>query len=389
MPNFFDVSSCPDNWITYSNGECFRTEGGYNNEDFCQIFIQQDVYLDVIMFDTEGNYHDNLVVNGIYYSGSHGPQGVFVASNSMMERLTFTADNSNTGDGIDICGSTSAITDDSDSGSLVDNSFSLGSCGNDIITYANGACFKTDGDYNNNGICWINVQQNCYLNVTMFDTEYDRDFLVLNGDSYSGGDRSESPHGVYVADGELIEFEPDNQNTGSGFDICCISSPVNVPFFMLDDCGDNWSTFRNGECFTTSVRGYDDWETCSIYPQRDLYLDVIKFDTYDDRDALIVNNVWYHGSKGPQGVFVASGERFWFQADQEHTGEGLAICGYTATTDNSGSGSSGNDTLIYIAVACGVVGILAVCFFAYVCRMRSVKRRREIQLELETQSPSV
>jgi hypothetical protein len=95
--------------------------------------------------------------------------------------------------------------------------FSLGVCTTNILIYNEGKCFKTGGNYENNDKCVINVLEDCQLTVNLFDTEYNKDFLSINGDKYSGG---LGPNGVWARAGEVITFTADDGKSDVGFDIC-------------------------------------------------------------------------------------------------------------------------------------------------------------------------
>ena len=76
---------------------------GYDNDDYhyCTITPLQDGWLDVATFDVE-TYFDYVTVDGVYYTGETGPQGVYVTSTSSM---SFYADYINyyNEDGFSIC----------------------------------------------------------------------------------------------------------------------------------------------------------------------------------------------------------------------------------------------------------------------------------------------
>jgi len=105
------------NVVLHRYKTCFATTSDYDNYDTCTINVEEDIELEVISFDTE-LYYDYMYVNGQGYSGSNGPDGVFVEEG---QEITFSADSSNTGDGFDICGTlSSSPTDSSDSNSTWD-----------------------------------------------------------------------------------------------------------------------------------------------------------------------------------------------------------------------------------------------------------------------------
>lgn len=110
MNRLFSFGDCDANLRIYRNGACFKTSyNGYQDDDTCTIYVLADCELEVNSFDTELDY-DTLSVNGILYSGSMGPDGVWVAEG---EEITFSADDSTTGS-FDICGSPSPAPTDNE-----------------------------------------------------------------------------------------------------------------------------------------------------------------------------------------------------------------------------------------------------------------------------------
>jgi len=118
MPPIFSIDDCDLDLALYSRGSCFRTLSDYSNDETCTIIVETDCVLEVKSFDTEA-FYDNLNVNGVGYSGSTGPDGVFVEAGQEIE---FSSDVSNTGSGFNICGSpSSAPSDDSIIDTLTSN----------------------------------------------------------------------------------------------------------------------------------------------------------------------------------------------------------------------------------------------------------------------------
>ena len=85
------------------SGTCFRSSNypwGYGNNENCTITVNTATTLSVTTFDTESGY-DHLTVNGVFYSGTSGPDGVQVAAGAT---ITFTSDDFVTWTGFEICG---------------------------------------------------------------------------------------------------------------------------------------------------------------------------------------------------------------------------------------------------------------------------------------------
>jgi hypothetical protein len=74
----------------------------YNNDNDqqCTITARQQLTLSVTAFNTESGY-DNLIVNGVQYSGTTGPGGVQVVAGAT---ITFTSDGSVAMTGFAVCG---------------------------------------------------------------------------------------------------------------------------------------------------------------------------------------------------------------------------------------------------------------------------------------------
>jgi len=97
----FSIGECDLSLTLYLGGTCFRTLSDYNDYETCTINVETDCVLEVKSFDTEVNY-DYLTVNGQGYSGSTGPDGVFVVAG---QEIQFSSDGSFVGSGFNICGS--------------------------------------------------------------------------------------------------------------------------------------------------------------------------------------------------------------------------------------------------------------------------------------------
>jgi hypothetical protein len=90
-----------------STATCFSSpnyQSTYGNLQQCFITAHEAVTLSVVAFSTE-SWYDELIVNGVQYSGTTGPDGVQVAAGS-----TITWRSHSTGAGFEICGETFTIT---------------------------------------------------------------------------------------------------------------------------------------------------------------------------------------------------------------------------------------------------------------------------------------
>jgi len=111
MSSYFSLGECNSDIRVYSGGTCFKTRFNYDNFEVCRIDVLQDIRLQVGHFATEQNW-DFLIVNNRAYSGTNGPDGVFVEAG---EQIAFYSDWSITDSGFDICG----VASSSGSSSLI------------------------------------------------------------------------------------------------------------------------------------------------------------------------------------------------------------------------------------------------------------------------------
>jgi hypothetical protein len=87
----------------YNSARCFRSPSypsDYAINQQCTITAREQMTLSVTAFNTESGY-DNLIVNGVQYSGTTGPGGVQVVAGAT---ITFTSDGSVAMTGFAVCG---------------------------------------------------------------------------------------------------------------------------------------------------------------------------------------------------------------------------------------------------------------------------------------------
>jgi hypothetical protein len=85
-----------------TTGECFYSPNypaAYDSSDSCSFTVLTSAYLDVLYFNLESIY-DLLYVDGISYSGSSGPDNVYVSTG---DSITFTSDANTEYQGFYIC----------------------------------------------------------------------------------------------------------------------------------------------------------------------------------------------------------------------------------------------------------------------------------------------
>jgi len=142
-------------------------------------------------------------------------------------------------------------------------------------------------------------------------------------------------------------------------------------YFSLEECTSNIRLYNQGSCFKT-VDGYDNFDFCRIIVHQDIRLQVKRFRTEENYDFLVVNNVQYSGTWGPEQVLVAAGGRILFSSDYLITDEGFAICGAAQT-------SSGTNSSIAISVTPLTLGILSCVCVVCVILLWQKLRRAKIQ----------
>ena len=71
----------------------------YGNDEHCTIMALRPLGITVTEFDTESG-HDHLTIGGTQYSGSQGPQGLWIAPGT---QLVWTSDASGTKAGFKLC----------------------------------------------------------------------------------------------------------------------------------------------------------------------------------------------------------------------------------------------------------------------------------------------
>ena len=185
-------------------GDCFHTPNylvgqDYHNSHSCTIAPLYDGWLDVVDFQIEDSWwshcaYDGLVVDGVTYCGTVGPQGAYVTTSSS---ISFYSDYIIAMDGAYICLSptfTSTLPPPTSSPTIpcdTPTHFSVTSGG----CHACGNCFHSPnylagGDYDDNHACTIDVLQSGWLDVLEFDVEDSSwshcpyDGLVVDGVTY-------------------------------------------------------------------------------------------------------------------------------------------------------------------------------------------------------------
>merc|ERR1719233_1303767 len=107
-----------------------------------------------------------------------------------------------------------------------------------------------------------------------------------------------------------------------------------------------YETYSDGRCFkTTTTTSAAYWATsCNWNVLEDVELDVLHFNIEQGWDYFVVNGKRYSGPGiwfGPDGVFVAKGEKMSFDSStkRDNSGTGFDICGYPSNGTSSASDS--------------------------------------------------
>jgi len=126
--------------------------------------------------------------------------------------------------------------------------FTIGDCDLSMELYNRNSCFRTTSYWSYSQTCTINVEKDCELIVKSFYTVENDDTLEVNGIAYSGNGVSQSPHGMFVPEGEEIEFSADASTFvrpyDSEFDICATSSAPSD-----SDDSDSTTLLSNGNMY--------------------------------------------------------------------------------------------------------------------------------------------
>ena len=220
-----------------STATCFSSpnyQSTYGNLQQCFITAHEAVTLSVVAFSTE-SWYDELIVNGVQYSGTTGPDGVQVAAGS-----TITWRSHSTGAGFEICGETLTASPTTSPTTITptivgqtwtptSTSPTSAPTSTPIMLFAvdsgpctvdsTAACFRSPNypsNYGNSGQCFITAHEAVTLSVTAFSTEAGYDKFTVNGVQYSG---TTGPEGVQVAAGSTIIWRS-GYRPGAGFEIC-------------------------------------------------------------------------------------------------------------------------------------------------------------------------
>eukprot|EP00040_Diaphanoeca_grandis_P009454 m.48919 g.48919 ORF g.48919 m.48919 type:complete len:467 (-) comp20889_c0_seq1:107-1507(-) len=90
--------------VVLEYGDCVQDYAQYHNRESCTISMKQSGYISSDIFRTEPGY-DFVTINGVGYSGTDGPDNVFV---SLGEQILWESDNTTTDLGWRLCFATTA-----------------------------------------------------------------------------------------------------------------------------------------------------------------------------------------------------------------------------------------------------------------------------------------
>lgn len=212
----FTVTSGPCE--TSSNGACIESSNypaSYSDSEHCDILAEHNItQLQVEAFDTEGTY-DKLVVDGVEYHGTAGPQGVALSPGST---VTWTSDHSVSRGSWKVCAGpkpTPTVAPAASTGALfsvTDGSCQISSDGNCVSSPNYPAA------YDDTSTCTIQALRSTdSLSVHQFDTETCCDKLTIGSTEYKG---SSGPDGVSLTSGTVLSWYSDKSVTKTGWQIC-------------------------------------------------------------------------------------------------------------------------------------------------------------------------
>jgi len=293
---------------TINAAGCFQSPnfpGNYSQRETCIISVNRTLtgILRVSSFATEP-INDVLMVNGVRYSGTEGPDGV-----APREDIAWFSDYTVGAAGFLICSAPpgNAAEDAAVAGPGARGPTVLSVASGDCTVDSRG-CAMTPGypsDYPVDSSCTLDVSagSSMPLHVEEFATELNFDFLTVNGEAYSG---SSGPEGI-VPSGQ-ITWSADYSVSQSGWKLC----PANMTRYTELD---NTTIFaiRSGECLIDRSgcvvspgypNAYGNSEICIVRVDADNAgpLHVEHFNTELGYDVLVVNGIRYSGRRSPEGV---------------------------------------------------------------------------------------
>ncbi|CAJ1379694.1 unnamed protein product [Effrenium voratum] len=250
---------------------------------------------------------DVLIVNGIEYSGSHGPNGIVPQGT-----IRWSSDSTEQSSGWMICLVEAAS-------SQAAWNVSSGSCTID----AN--CVQSPGypaEYVGDQTCKIEVADDNVkeMSVIHFSTEFNSDILIVNDANYSGtsGPQGQVPHGT-------IWWLSDAVNHDLGWRICLIDPTWTI---LSGSCT------TDGKCIQSPgyPQNYPAEEGCAIQVAASNTDPLVAqaFSTEEDWDLLVVNGNLYSGTRSPDGE-VPQGTVSW-QPDSSINAAGWRLCLTQTTT---------------------------------------------------------
>jgi len=207
--------------------------------------------------------------------------------------------------------------------------------------------------YSNNGRCIIDVSQQHKIVSKAFNTELSRDWLTINGQSYSGTD---SPAGI-VPSGE-ITWSTDGDTTETGFKLCPATGQ-GMWEIVSGHC-----SIDDQECLLSPnyPEQYDNNDGCRIEANHPQKIASRAFNTELSRDWLTINGQSYSGTDSPAGI-VPSGEITW-STDGDTTQTGFKLCPLYPTSALAAFGPGATETtrthIAFVAAAFSAISGLVL-----------------------------
>jgi Leucine-rich repeat (LRR) protein/plastocyanin len=197
----------------------------YENDMYCHFRAKQSGNLSVVFFNTF-NWHYYLMVGGMPYSGTSGPEGISVEAGDV---LTWRSSDYHSGyDGFIVCMAGSNMTGAFPPPSKSSEYWDLFGANDTDCDIDQSGCIKSHSsagagtDYGNGMNCLFRAKQSGNLIVALFDINWDDD-LTVGGKDYSG---TTGPDHIYVEAGDVLTWRsgPSDRGNGDGFIVCLESS---------------------------------------------------------------------------------------------------------------------------------------------------------------------
>ena len=302
----------------------------------CLIEVQAGI-VHAVSFETEVMF-DRLVFNSGEYSGTDGPENVHVGDGDRI--LWATHDNTIKHAGWELCWSnnTAFAAAEPQCPDIHDFIYNRRERPSENITefdVVSGTCTVSDsglcvrspnypGEYNNNDCCTIHSPGG-YLVSNSFAVESWWDHLyIVNSDHYGYA----ALPVIEVTAGDNIAWSSDESVVNSGWEICVGDRPTTTTRTPVEEITTLISGCNvTGNCVSSPhyPAHYENNEVCKfLVPSGFLF--AMNFETEEHFDYMYIGEDKYHGTWGPWGLEVASGEEIVWESDYSIVKDGWVLC---------------------------------------------------------------